>query len=68
MLNAVLSLTTDKDVAVWKGLILLISLFIALNLWAPIFAVPLALGQIAGLYYRFIQILQTSAKTKLSFK
>ena len=50
MLNAVLSLTTDKDVAVWKGLILLICLFIALNLWAPMFAVPLALGQIAGLY------------------
>ena len=50
MLNAVISLTTDKDVAVWKGLILVVCLFIAMTLWCPMFAVPLTLLQVAGLY------------------
>jgi len=50
MLNAVLSLTADKDVALWKGLVLVVCLFIAITLWTTMMIVVLTIGQVAGLY------------------
>ena len=51
-MTALLSLITDKDVAVWKGLILVLFLFIAGLLWSPMFHISLALGQVSGLYQK----------------
>jgi len=50
LLTAVLSLTIDKDVAIWKGLILVLFLFISQLLLGSSFNVATTLGQVSGLY------------------
>ena len=50
MIPAVLSLTSDKDVPVWKGLILIFFLFVAQVLWQLIIGVISTVGQVSGLY------------------
>jgi len=50
MIPAVLSLTSDKDVAVWKGLILVFFLFVAQVLRIVLIMAYITLGQVTGLY------------------
>jgi len=50
MLPEVLSLTSDKEAPVWKGLILVFFLFIARSLQTMLVVAALALGQVSGLY------------------
>ena len=50
MLPAVLSLTTDKDVSVWRGLILVFFLFVAQVLRILLVTAFLTVGQVSGLY------------------
>jgi len=65
LLTAVLSLTVDKDVAIWKGLILVLSLFIAQVLLGASFAVATTLGQVSGLYYITLSMSKLSQTAKV---
>jgi len=49
MLPLLLTLTADKDAALWKGIVLALFLFIAIVFWSIAFSVVAALGQVSGL-------------------
>jgi len=44
-----LTLTADKDVALWKGIVLVFFLFIANTLWTVTYAAVTTLGTVSGL-------------------
>jgi len=48
MVPTLLTLTTDKDVAVWKGLILIFCLFVANTVWTVTYLFVTTLGLVSG--------------------
>jgi len=49
MLPLLLTLTADKNAPVWKGIVLVLFLFIAIAFWHITFSVVTTLGQVSGL-------------------